>query len=51
MMRGRASSSSYSRYSYGYDTLKKGGSKLSHSHSTQYLLRGNVYTPKATICT
>ena len=36
MRGGRASSSSYSRYSYGYESLKRGGSKLSHSHSTQY---------------
>ena len=34
--RSRRSSSSYSRYSYGYSSLNRGGSKLSHDHSTQY---------------
>jgi hypothetical protein len=34
--RSSRSSSSYSRYSYGYSSLNRGGSKLSHNHSTQY---------------
>ena len=46
---GRASSSSYSRYSYGYERVNKGGSKLSHSHSTQCVLWA-TYRSCYTIC-
>jgi hypothetical protein len=35
-LRSSRSSSSYSRYSYGYSSLNRGGSKLSHNHPTQY---------------
>ena len=34
---GRGGSSlSYSRYSYGFERVNRGGAKLSHSHPTQY---------------
>ena len=44
------SSSSFSRYSYGYSSLNRGRSMLTHSHSTQYTFVLQTLTLWREIC-